>query len=278
MGACIAVGAVNLYANFTTYLYLQLKKRLRPGDSIVHCSTEDQGDVESARERLLALLQSSPRPVALIAMCVRPGPAVIEAYRRVGAPVIIIDEEAEGASTVAADNVAGGRMAVEHLVQRGCRRIAMVSGQAGLVGGYTSRQRQQGVREALAAAGLTLAAEDLIEVPEYSEQDGVNAMNTFLDRSTRIDGVFCGAGDTTAVGMLTAAAARGVAIPGDIAVLSCDDLPIASIVDPPLSTIRQPLDEIAGQALRLAVEETASILASPRNVLLAPTLIRRQSA
>ncbi len=278
MGACIAVGAVNLYANFTTYLFLRLKKHLRPGDSIVHCSTDSQDDNEVARERLLGLLKNDPRPVALVAVCLRPGPTVIEAYRRVGAPVIIIDEAAEGASTVAADNAAGARMAVEHLLQRGRRSIGMVSGRAGLVGGLTSRQRQEGVRQALAAAGLALAPDSLIEVGDYSEQDGVNAMSTFVGRTPRVDGVFCGAGDTTALGMLTAAQARGVKVPEDIAVLSCDDLPIAAIADPPLTTIRQPIDDIAGEAVRMAVEEGSSLVAKPRTVLLPPTLVKRQSA
>jgi DNA-binding LacI/PurR family transcriptional regulator len=278
MGACIAIGAVNLYAGFTSFLYLQLKKKLRPGDSIVHCSTGTQDDTGVARERLLGLLGSGPRPAALIAICLRPGPAVIDAYRRVGAPVIVIDEAAEGASTVAADNAAGARMAIEHLLQRGRRSIAMVSGRAGLVGGFTSLQRQQGVRQALASAGLALADENLIEVPDYSEQDGVSAMNAFLSRTPRIDAVFCGAGDTTAVGMLEAAKARGVKVPDDVAVLSCDDLPVAAIVDPPLTTIRQPLDDIASEALRLAVEEAGSLLVRPRSVLLPPTLVRRQSA
>jgi DNA-binding LacI/PurR family transcriptional regulator len=115
-------------------------------------------------------------------------------------------------------------------------------------------------------------------VKDYSQQDGANSMNELLDRKPRVEAVFCAAGDTTAAGMLEAARARAVRIPEDIAVLSCDDLFLAASTDPPLSSIRQPLDAIAREAHRLVVEERAEILARPRHVLFPPTLIRRQSA
>jgi DNA-binding LacI/PurR family transcriptional regulator len=78
--------------------------------------------------------------------------------------------------------------------------------------------------------------------------------------------------------MLEAARARGLRVPEQLAILSCDDLPIAAITSPPLSSIRQPLDAIAQEAHRLAVDEPAAILARPRHVLLPPTLVRRRSA
>jgi DNA-binding LacI/PurR family transcriptional regulator len=197
MGACIAVASPNLFSSFTTYVYLQVKKQLRPDESMVHCVTDYQHDCDHTRQRLLGLLEHDPRPSALIAICLKPGPAVIEAYRAAGAPVIVVDEEAEGASTVAADGFACGRMAGEHLLQLGRRSIAIVSGRAGFDGGYGARHRQRGLRQALADSGLELPLEELIEVVDYSQQDGVSSMNTLLDRRRPIDAVFCAAGDTT---------------------------------------------------------------------------------
>lgn len=278
MALCIAVASINFHAGFTAFVFLQLKKQLRPGETIVQAVTDHQHDSPFARDRLLALLEKKPSPVALILVALRPPPTVVEAYRARGIPIVIVDEEAPGTTTVAADNFACGRLAVEHLVREGRRSIAVVSGLASHPGGYSALHRLRGVRQALADAGLELAEENVLEAMDYSHKNGVHAMNTLLDRTPRVDGVFCAAGDTTAIGMLEAAQARGIKVPGDLAILSCDNLPCAAIADPPLSSVEQPLAAIAREAYRLVVEERAAILARPRQVLLPPVLVRRQSA
>ena len=278
MGVRLAVASVNFFAGFTAFVLLQLKKQLRPGETIVQCATDHQHDTEFASKRVLALLEGDPRPVALISLALRPAPAVIAAYRAAGVPVIAIDEEPEGATIVACDNVACWRLAIEHLLETGRRSIAVVSGLSQLAGGYSALHRQTGARQALAKAGLELAAENVLEVKDYSHKDGLDTMNALLDRKRRVDGVFCASGDTTATGMLEAAQARGLRIPEDISIVSCDNLPCAAISAPPLTTIEQPLEAIAREVYRLAVEEHAQLVAKPRRVLLPPTLIRRHSA
>jgi len=240
--------------------------------------TDHQHDTDLARARLLALLEHDPKPVALILVALRPGADVIKAYRAARAPIVIIDEETEGTSTVTADNVACGKLAVEHLLAAGRRSIAVVSGLSSQAGGYSAAQRQRGARQALADAGLELAAGNVIEVADYSHKDGVNAMNALLDRTPRVDGVFCAAGDVTATGMLEAAEARGVSIPRELSVVGCDNLPCAALSVPPLTTVEQPLEAMAREARRLAIEEHDAILARPRRVLLPPTVVRRHSA
>lgn len=278
MGACIAVSSINFFAGFTASVLLQLKKQLRPGETIVQCVTDHQHDTDLARTRLLALLEHDPKPAALILVALRPAADVIKAYQAARAPIVIIDEETEGASTVAIDNVACGRIAAEHLLAAGRRTIAVVSGLSALAGGYSAAQRQRGVRQALAEAGLELQAGNVIEAANYSHKDGVNAMNALLDRSPRVDGIFSAAGDTTATGMLEAAEARGVNVPREVAIVGCDNLPCAALSHPPLTTVEQPLEAMAREARRLAIEERDAILARPRRVLLPPTLVRRQSA
>jgi LacI family transcriptional regulator len=278
MSTCVAVASINFFAGFTASLLLQLKKQLGPGETIVQCVTDHQHETDLARTRLLSLLDHDPKPVALILVALRPPADVIKAYRAARAPVVIIDEEAEGASTVAIDNVACGKLAVEHLIAAGRRSIAVVSGLSALAGGYSAAQRQRGARQALAAAGLELEASNVLEVKDYSHKDGVNTMNALLDRSPRVDGIFSAAGDTTATGMLEVAETRGVGIPRDIAIVGCDNLPCAALSHPPLTTIEQPLEAMAREARRLALEERDAILARPRRVLLPPAIVRRQSA
>jgi DNA-binding LacI/PurR family transcriptional regulator len=115
-------------------------------------------------------------------------------------------------------------------------------------------------------------------VVQYTRKDGVAAMTRLLDARRSLDAVFCAAGDACATGMLAVARERGIKVPEQIAVMGYDDSPLASISDPPLTTVRQPLDQIAREAHRLATEAPAELLARPRTILLEPTLVKRASA
>lgn len=274
----IAVAAWNVGSGFCGILCSKLKKRVKPGQAIVECSTVMQKDHEYAIGRLLGLLEEAPRPAALIGLCIRLAPRTLAAYRAAGIPVILIDEETPGCTTVASDNVAGGYLAGKHLLELERRSIAVVAGNPGLDGGYSSRLRLEGLRQALSEGGLDLPPENVAEVPTYSTRDGQVAMAQLLDDGHEVDGVFCAAGDGCAVGLLSTARERRVKIPDQVAVLSYDDLPLGTISDPPLSTVRQPLDEITAEAWRLATEETAAILEEPKQVFFEPRLVLRQSA
>jgi LacI family transcriptional regulator len=271
----IALAAQDFGADFQGLVAEHLRGLVRPGQTIVECALARWTDLEFVRARLLGLLEADPRPTALIGICLRPDSATIAGFRRAGVPVVLIDERAEGASTVASDNPAGGYLAAQHLVRSGRKSIALVSGP---VRDYNAMQRMRGVARALSQSGLPLPAENLIEAPGYSYQDGVSAMARLLDAPRKVDAVICTAGDTCAIGMLAKARERHVKIPEEIAILGYDDAPVASTSAPPLSSVSQSLETIAREALRLAVEETAGILAKPRTVLLEPRLVLRATA
>ncbi len=274
----IAVAAWNLGSGFCGILFSKLKKLVRAGESIVECATVMPHDHEYAIGRLLAPLEGEPRPAALIGICLTVDGRVRDAYRDAGVPVILIDEEQEGCTTVASDNVVGGHLAAKHLLGLGRKSIAVVGGDPGADGGYSSRLRVEGVRKALAEKGLVLHPENVAVVPKFSTRDGQVAMAQLLDNGKRVDGVFCAAGDGCAVGLLSTARERRVKIPDQVAVVGYDDLPLGAISDPPLSTVRQPLDEIVAEAWRLATEEAEGLVAKPKQVLYPPKLILRASA
>jgi LacI family transcriptional regulator len=277
MDARIAVASVSLGSGFPGLMFASVRKQLRPGQTIVECATVRPAETEFARTRLLGLLEGTPRPIAFIGICIRPDDETLAAYRAARMPVVLIDEEAPEASTVASDNLAGGYLAGQHLVAKGRRSIAVVSGRARVEGGYNAAQRVKGLEKALDEAGLSLARECLVEVVDYSRKDGVAAMEALLTSGRRIDAVFCAAGDACATGVLAAARERRVRIPEDVAVVGYDDNPLAGIADPPLTTVRQPIELIAREAHRLATEETAAIFARPKRVLFEPRLVTRSS-
>jgi DNA-binding LacI/PurR family transcriptional regulator len=116
----------------------------------------------------------------------------------------------------------------------------------------------------------------MIEVPHYSREDGVEVMPKLIDAG--VDAVFCAAGDNCAMGLITVAKEKKVRIPEDIAIVGFDDLLIAQLSTPKLTTIRQPLMEIAEAAYRMAVIHRDEILRKPQNMKFNPELVVRQSA
>ncbi|HYD43170.1 MAG TPA: substrate-binding domain-containing protein [Anaeromyxobacter sp.] len=277
MDVRVAVASHSLGSGFAGLMYSHIRKQLRPGCSIAECGVVMRKDREFLRSRLLRLLEAAPRPIALVGICLRPDPETLADYRAAGVPVVLIDEEAEGASTVASDNFAGGYLAAEHLLDKGRRSPALVIGELGTNGSYNAVERLRGFEKALADRGLPFSRDDVVEVVDYSRKDGVTALTELVRRRSRIDAVFCAAGDVCATGVLAEARERRMEVPSELAVLGYDDNPLASISHPPLSTLRQPLEEIAAQAWRLATESTAEILVRPKRVLLKPALVQRGS-
>ncbi len=271
----IVVAAANFAHSFPLQMLSYMQAALKPGQSIIQCSTTGMADSE--RDRLEKILDKSA-PAALIGVAVKPDAATIDKYIKAGAPVVLIDEEINGASTVTTDNYAGGYLAGEYLAKLGRKKIAAVSGRMHVEGGYNAMMRISGMVRALAENGLTLPEGGLIEVVSYSYNDGVEAMARFLDEKRGIDAVFCAAGDMCALGMLKTARERGVKIPEDIALIGYDDADAARTSKPALTTIKQPLEKMAIAALEMAVNERTEVLMKPKKMVFNPELIKRASA
>jgi len=275
MATRIAVAAQDFGEDFQGLVCAALRRALPTGLGMIECAVVRWEDVAEVRASLLALLQGGARPAALIGICLRPDAVTLAGYHAAGAPVVLVDERAEGASTVAFDSVTGGYLAGQHLVRQGRRSIALVSGP---IRDYNAMQRLRGVARALSEGGLPLPSERVVEAPAYSYEDGTAAIARLLAGGRKVDGVVCAAGDACAAGLLAAAQARGLMVPGDLAVVGYDDAPVAATTTPPLTTVSQSVEVLARETLRLVTTETSAILAKPRTVLLEPRLVVRASA
>lgn len=273
----IALATINMAPHFPGALFKRIQNLLKPGESIVDAITYAVSAGVS-RQRLLQLLEGEPKPIALIGIVVRPESDVVDAFHAIHAPVILIDESAPGATTVSVDNYLGGYIAGAHLAKLGRRRMVVVEGKVNADGDMCCIQRLAGFKKALADHGLTLAPDHVISCPDYSRKVGAEAMEQIVKKLKGVDAVFCSAADQTAVGMLAVARDRGVRIPEDIAIVGFDDLPFAATSNPPLTTVRQPLDDMAEAAYRMATLETSDVFQKPRIVKLKPELVLRQSA
>jgi DNA-binding LacI/PurR family transcriptional regulator len=232
-------------------------------------------DAEVQQERLRRASEQE-RPDALIAVSIRPDPDTIAAYGAANIPIILIDEEAPGVSAISTDNFMGGRLAGEHLISKKRKRIAIVSGKTQVKGGYNAELRLAGFRHALEAAKLPLPRGHIIEVVNYSREEGIEVMPKLL--AVDVDGIFCAAGDNCATGLIAVARERGVRIPEQVAIVGFDDLLIAQLSTPTLTTIKQPLEKIAEAAYKMAIIDGPELLRKPQKIVFTPELVIRQSA
>ena len=176
-------------------------------------------------------------------------------------------------TTIGIDNREGGRIATEHLLALGRRRIGHL---AGPVDWKEARDRRDGWLEALGAAGVEPGP---TASGNWSSASGVAAFEAMLAADPSMDGLFAG-NDQMALGVLHVANRRGIRIPDDLAVVGFDGLPEAAHFSPSLTTIRQPLRELGS----LAVDELiAQIDERPghgvgRDLLLPTHLIPGESA
>lgn len=166
-------------------------------------------------------------------------------------PFVVVDPTVELPSDVpfvGATNWTGGRSAARHLIELGHRRIAMISGPDRIL---CCQARLDGYRSALASVGLPPDT-GLIVRTELTQDAGRAAALDLLSRPERPTAIFA-SNDLQALGVYEAARALGLRIPIDLSVVGFDDLPIATLIDPALTTVHQPLTEMAAAATELAL-------------------------
>jgi len=171
---------------------------------------------------------------------------------------------------VDADNVSGARMAVEHLLRLGRQRIATITGPLGMIPG---QDRLEGYGQALASHGLPVD-DRLIAEADFTEGGGWASMQRLLPQ--RPDAVFV-ASDMMAIGAVKAVKEAGLRIPDDVAIVGFDDLPVASIVEPALTTIRQPIDRLGTTAVEMLISLIEGKVKGPQHVILPTQLVVRAS-
>jgi DNA-binding LacI/PurR family transcriptional regulator len=139
-----------------------------------------------------------------------------------------------------------------------------------------SIDRLEGYWQALASAGLP-GDEELIEEGDFGQESGQRAMAALLQRRPEVDAVFC-ASDLMAAGALRELKEVGRRVPEDVAVVGYDESAIAASTDPPLSSVRQPIEEMGREMARLLVAGIEATARAPRRVILTAELVVRESS
>ena len=247
----------------------------RRGYSLLLASSDEQPEVE-ARE--IQQMMARHLDALVIATC-SPGDRMIERLERAGSVYVLIDRLVEGATGnfVGTDDYAAGRMATEHLIAQGCRRIAHIRGPR--VG--TAEARLRGYQDALVAHGIS-PRDEWVTASEHVDNDatryGAAAMRRLLDAPERPDGLFA-FNDPLAIGAMQVALEAGLRIPEDLAVIGCGNLHFDSLLRVPLSSVDQQSAEIGRQTAAILLERIESkVKLEPKRVILEPKLMERASS
>ncbi|MFE6223097.1 LacI family DNA-binding transcriptional regulator [Streptomyces sp. NPDC057854] len=196
---------------------------------------------------------------------------------RAGAALVVIDPvdmPGNDVPSVGATNWAGGLAATEHLLDLGHRRIAAIGGRREML---CSRARVDGYRTALERAGIEVDR-DLIRYGDFQHEGGFRCAQELLALPEPPTAVFAGS-DQQAMGVYEAARRSGLRIPQDLSVVGFDDLPVCDWLSPPLTTVRQPLEEMGRVAARTLFQlRDGQPLVSPRMELSTELRVRLSTA
>jgi LacI family xylobiose transport system transcriptional regulator len=191
-------------------------------------------------------------------------------------PFVIVDPAGDPAPdipSVGSANWSGGVAATQHLIEQGHRRIGIITGPADLM---CSVARLAGYRSAMAMASLPVDAE-LIQYGDFHVEGGYERALQLLGRDDPPTAIFAGS-DLHALGVFEAARTKGLRVPTDLSVVGYDDLPIARWSSPALTTVHQPLKEMAEEATRLVLRMRDGEPTSTRMDLGVDLVVRQSTA
>ncbi|MCG7527689.1 LacI family transcriptional regulator [Streptomyces sp. OfavH-34-F] len=232
--------------------------------------------VGSDRERRrLAQYLTAHRVDGVLLVSVHADDPLPDLLEQLGMPAVMNGRRsaAESLSSVDSDNFEGARGAVEHLVSRGRRAIATITGRLDV---YASQSRLDGYRQAVSDAGLE-PDERLVAPADFTEEGGARAMRDLLDRRPDVDAVFA-ASDVMAAGARQVLREAGRRIPDDIALIGFDDSAVARHMDPALTSVRQPIEEMGRTMTRLLLDMIAGEHADRAQIVLPTELVVRDSS
>ena len=243
------------------------------GLSLFICNSDSRAVREGAH---LATLQQQ-RVQGILITPVDPDSAGLDEIAGRGTPMVIVDRtrRGDGFCSVAVDDVLGGRLAVDHLVDRGHTRVAFVGGPRS-IGQVEDRYR--GARAAWAEAGLLDADLVLLETPALTVAAGRSAgerLSRLPDRR-RPTAASC-ANDLLALGLLQQSIGSGRRVPEELAIVGYDDIEFAAAAAVPLTSVRQPRQELGRRAAELVLDEAGNPDHVHLQIEFTPELIARAS-
>jgi DNA-binding LacI/PurR family transcriptional regulator len=192
-------------------------------------------------------------------------------FSKVGIPVIFFNryEEMMSSSVVCCNNVLGGRIVGNYLLQQGLQRMAFIEGTADT---STTKDREKGFREILEEHGQTFEKMS----GHFTYRGGYQAATELLGRKHPPQAIFC-ANDIMAIGAIDAARIMGLSVPDDVSIIGFDDIAMAEWPTYSLTTVKQPMDEMIQETVELILKEDTTTATRPEFHMISGQLMERKS-
>ncbi len=235
-----------------------------------------RGDKEKVIKHIDSIVYGR-RADGLIVMSLLPERKQLDECVQNNMPVVLIERQIDGFSSVRTDNEKGAYMAGSHLIKTGRKKIVFVCGRIDCYDCINAKERHNGFKRALRDGGMEFRESEAVYT-WYDFNDGVRVMSELLDSKRDMDAVFCASGDMVALGMIKEARNRGIRIPQDIAFVGYDDILASSIATPQLTTVRQPIAKMGKEALDMMMRTINKDIKEPVVTTFEPELVVRESA
>jgi LacI family transcriptional regulator len=234
---------------------------------VVYSAGGRRGDRTGWERRYLSRLSGTLVDGALIVT-----PTVVDV--NYGAPIVAVDPHTGPSAlpTVESDNLRGGRLATEHLLELGHRRIGILTGRDDL---QSAQLRERGYRMALASAGVRVD-EDLVQPGAYDAAVSAASARTLLASPDRPTAVFA-ANDVSGIATVEVARELGLSVPEDLSVIGFDNVPQSALCAPPLTTVDQHIQDMGRHAMELVIRLIRGEAVDETHVRLETELVVRGS-
>jgi DNA-binding LacI/PurR family transcriptional regulator len=247
------------------------KEAHRLGASLILTVTHDRHD--QPREWIKTL--AARRTDGAVFVVSRVQQRVVQRLRTLNVPLVAVDPVGLSSAevlSIGGTNWAGGFVAAEHLIELGHRRIAVIGGPSEMM---CSEERIAGYEAAMSRAGIPVSR-SLIRHGDFYVGGGSKAAAALLGLRERPTAIFAGS-DEQARGVYDEAHARGLRIPQDLSVVGFDDVDVCEWMSPRLTTVRQPLAQMAALAIRTVLQDPPPAGEAPNRIELSTTLVVRDS-
>lgn len=200
--------------------------------------------------------------------------AIVKSIENVGIDLVCVGIRSQGERLcVSMDDRSATSDLIQHLIDIGHQKIAIIEGPPDHK--RATQLRREGFMAAMEKNGLSIR-EDYITQGNFTMLSGMNAARSLLSSSDRPTAIFA-SNDDMAIGAINAAYEIGLSVPGDVSIVGFDDIAMATAVWPPLTTVRQPIREMAAAAVYLLEQKRAGTLTQPHDIILDHDLLIRSS-
>ncbi len=241
------------------------------GYNIIFCNTDD--DIEKEENYINMLVEKMVDGIIFTAASKRS--YEFKTVEKFPVPIVLVDRdvEVEGIKgKVTVDTFVGGYEGTKHLLELGHEEIVFLSGP---LKNNTSINRLKGYKKALENFNIEPKENNILE-GEYKSEWGYEIVKRLLEKGKKFSGLFC-ANDLIAIGAIKALKERNLKVPEDVSVVGFDDIYISRLIDPDLTTIRQPNYEMGYQSVEMLIDILENKEGYKENIDLIPKLIIRKS-